>query len=448
MCQLPGSVKAGGMAFASYLSNEAMEEKMKRSRPNIDRIMVVMNPELESPDKLLKSSLIRRATEVAKRFDAAIDLFHVIFESSLAQKLFADDQTVAAERKRRIDDDATLLAEIALRMKSNGIRVTSEVQWASPRSGAILSQIELSRPDLVLKESDDNTYIAGLLTHTDWDLVRQADAHVWFVKGKADRVDKMMTAIGTVDPDEDVISSSDYATYQFAKSLASSYSAELHAVHSYQVPPLAPHMTYTPEFGIGPALQSRAIDERLKPVAERHGEELRNFAAEFDLDLDDIQLVAGHPAVVISEQARENNADLVVMGARNLGRWERFSHSVTAEPVLENAPCDILFVRERNDDQSADVRAMPLRGAPKIDVEKAIVDPRSVFDSPEDVANADVLSPKLRRRILEAWETDIRAEMIEEDEGGPVREIDAGCLAEIQSARQIVSRNPDEAVNS
>lgn len=408
--------------------------------------MVVLNPELQSVDDLLQSPLIKRATDVARKFNAAIDLLHICFESSLAQKLFADDETVKAERKRRIDDDATLLAELALRMKSNGIRVSSEVQWASPRSDAILSQIKLSRPDLVFKESDDNTYIAGLVTHTDWDIVRRADAHVWFVKGKSDRVTKMLAAVGTIDPDEDIISSSDYATYEFAKGLAAEYSANLQAVHSYQVPQLAPHMTYTPEFGISPAVQSRTFDERLRPVAKRHGEELKNFAAKFDLDVEDIELHAGHPAVVISEQARDSDTDLVVMGARNLGRWERFSHSVTAEPVLHNSPCDVLFVRERTDDRGADVRAMPLRGAPLIDVEKAIVDPRAVFESPLDVANAEQLSPKLRRRILEAWEADIRAEMVEEDEGGPVREINAGRLAEIQSARKLVRKDPGEAV--
>ena len=41
----------------------------------------------------------------------------------------------------------------------------------------------------------------------------------------------------------------------------------------------------------------------------------------------------------------------------------------------------------------------------------------------------------LRRRILQVWEYDIRAAMVEENEGGPVRDIDAGTLRDIQAAR-------------
>lgn len=45
------------------------------------------------------------------------------------------------------------------------------------------------------------------------------------------------------------------------------------------------------------------------------------------------------------------------------------------------------------------------------------------------------LSIELRNRILQAWQHDIRAEMVEENEGGPVKEIDVDALGEIFSAR-------------
>jgi hypothetical protein len=50
------------------------------------------------------------------------------------------------------------------------------------------------------------------------------------------------------------------------------------------------------------------------------------------------------------------------------------------------------------------------------------------------------LSVALRERILQAWEYDIRAEMAEENEGGPVGDIDVNALDDIVSAKQLLRK--------
>jgi hypothetical protein len=72
---------------------------------------------------------------------------------------------------------------------------------------------------------------------------------------------------------------------------------------------------------------------------------------------------------------------------------------------------------------------------PKYDLEAAITNPQETFESPQEVVNAVEISFDLKRRILQAWEYDIRAQMTEENEGGPVsRGIDVDVLDDIRAA--------------
>ncbi|HYQ24943.1 universal stress protein [Stenotrophomonas sp.] len=53
-------------------------------------------------------------------------------------------------------------------------------------------------------------------------------------------------------------------------------------------------------------------------------------------------LPAGDPAEVISAQARELDADLLVIGHRHLSRLQRLLDSSVAQWTLDHAPCPVL----------------------------------------------------------------------------------------------------------
>jgi len=79
----------------------------------------------------------------------------------------------------------------------------------------------------------------------------------------------------------------------------------------------------------------------------------------------------------------------------------------------------------------------PKRGAGPvagIDLSQAVLDPASVFRHPEDISTCEELTAAMRRRLLQLWEADVRAQMREEDEGGPVRTTRADVLEEIRGA--------------
>jgi nucleotide-binding universal stress UspA family protein len=56
-------------------------------------------------------------------------------------------------------------------------------------------------------------------------------------------------------------------------------------------------------------------------------------------------LLGGEPAEVITAQARALDADLVVVGSRGLGPFERFLFGTVSRQVLRTCPCDVLVAR-------------------------------------------------------------------------------------------------------
>ena len=244
----------------------------------LKKILVVMGPSLMAPEDFPESALLLHAVMLAKANNCHLELFHLCSDASLKRRILDTNQALGNERQKIADIAATRLAEIAIQiqLKEKGVKATQDVRWDQPRIDAILRKIVQSQPDLVMKESEDEGYIMGMVRHTDWELMRQSPVPVWFDKDGSD--------------------------------------------------------THVP---------------------------------------------------VQSQGAKQ--------------------------------------------------------GTPAFDIETAITTPEKTFDSPMEVANADELSVALRKRILQAWQMDIQAQMVAVDEGGPVTRIDISSLKEISAARKQLS---------
>ncbi len=406
--------------------------------PKLDRALVVVDTDFCSQRRPAESSLIRRALRLAKQTGCELELFSVRDDASLTQRLFAADVDVARERKARADREATRIAEIAMQLELEDVVVRHETRVDHPRGDAILRKVAESKPDVVMKRAGDHSYVMGLTTNTDWDLIRRSPSHVWFVHDEYSEVDRIITAIGTVSGEDEVIDASDYDVFREAHLIAEAFSATHCPVHTYQVPQsLVAYASYTPDLGDMnyPAGDLPTPAEHRRDVARTHGRAIHAFAKYFHLDPRNVRLAEGHPADVLPELASTMTADLVVMGARNLSRWQRAVSPVAAESVLADATCDVLYVKDRSATHAVAKRSAAAHGEPLIDVEQAIIDPAGSFSSPRAVAEADAISIALRIRILDAWEHDIRALLLAEGEGGSGGSVDIDRMDEINEAR-------------
>ena len=79
-----------------------------------------------------------------------------------------------------------------------------------------------------------------------------------------------------------------------------------------------------------------------------------------------------------------------------------------------------------------------------MDLEKAKLDPASVFRAPEDVLGAPGLSPEEKKSILVRWEADVEALLRATEEGMPPSEnrSPAELLRAVHEAMQSLERGP------
>ncbi|MBT8099953.1 MAG: universal stress protein, partial [Gammaproteobacteria bacterium] len=281
-------------------------------------------------------------------------------------------------------------------------------------------------------------------TNTDWELARRSPANLWLVSDSTRYIDRVVAAIGNKlgDP-SDVTTAADYDLLRAAGLLQDIYDAEIYPVNAYQ-PPMT--HTFVSSIGATPVAATAGTDEKVQVEAvKRHFGAVRALARYCNIPRENVHVLEGHPSDVIPRIVDELKANLIVMGARSFGRLERFVSSVTVEPVMSETDSDILIVRERDFSMVPKTATSPLRGVPRYDVEHAVTHPEDCFDSPQQVANLNEFSVDLRRRILQAWEYDIRAEMANENEGGPARRIDVNALDEIFAARELLEIKQSES---
>lgn len=406
------------------------------SKRDIQKALVVLGPGLAHADEPMQSTLIRRAVELARAAGCELELFHVAYNGALENAWFAAEAQVERTRRSMTDADATRLAEIAAWLRAEGVRVRHEVRWDASRIDAILQKVAETKPDFVMKQAREHSYLLGITSNTDWELARRSPAHLWLVNDKVDRIGRIVAAIGNrVDDPGDITSAADAELLHTASRLGEPFGARIHAVNAYELPSPTAYVA-TVGGAVPPAIplgdQQKLADE----VVARHTGAVQALVEKFDIGQDDVHIREGHPGDVIPDVAESVSADLIVMGARSIGRLERFLNPVTVEPVMSNAECDVLVVREPDPSAVPAARETPYFGSPEYDLERAITYPEDTFDSPQEVASLSGVSTGLRKRILQVWEYDIRAEMAAENEGVPARDIDVQALNEISAAKE------------
>lgn len=107
--------------------------------------------------------------------------------------------------------------------------------------------------------------------------------------------------------------------------------------------------------------------------------------------------------------------------------------------LLRQSPVPVWFNKDGSDANIPVQSQKSKQGVPTYDLEQAITSPEKTFASPMEVASTDELSAALRKRILQAWQMDIQAQMVAVDEGGPVTRIDISSPKEISEARELLN---------
>lgn len=316
----------------------------------MEKILVSLK-QTSAADYALDNLVLNRALSLAAEFDAALHLFQAVNSHPFMHNAFYASPESARWQEALVQEERVRLERLVEAVVAKGVsRVDCSIAESVNRADAIISTAEKIGADLILKESRDASFILGLLNNTDWELIRDASAPVWMAHGAKGPQAGVVAAL-EVNTSSSGQWSLDHQVFERALAISTAYDAPLHVVHAFQTPRTALFSDYVPLFPgeqLSPetlaVLEADHVADRER-IAGAHGQSIQNFLSQYAIDIGDIVIEEGPTAQIIKQQAEQHQAGLIVMGASpGKGRWDRILGHVTAEPALEHAPCDILFV--------------------------------------------------------------------------------------------------------
>ncbi len=241
------------------------------------------------------------------------------------------------------------LDAIVAPLRQEGLSVATGVLRGRPATAAI-QDVLMSSHDLLIKDAEADGH--PLFGSTDMQLLRNCPCPVWIVKPsqRAEPFRRILAAVDpTPPPDEtDVLhlrtkenrEALNTKIIQIASALAEREGSDLHILHAWFVPGESllrgeTHLTQEQVDEYVEAMrdsEQRAFDELLGRVASQVSRE-------------NVHMIKGDPAEVITRFASQEGVDLIVMGTVARTGIPGLVIGNTAEAVLRQVDCSVLAVK-------------------------------------------------------------------------------------------------------
>jgi universal stress protein E len=236
-----------------------------------------------------------------------------------------------------------LLAELVAGVTQAGVGVEINRSLERHVSDVIRREADSRQPMFVLKGTHYHTPTEkASLDSADWDLIRDLDYPLWFVKptGWRDRP----VVVAAVDPlnANDKPASLDYRIIDRARLVADECKGELKVLHTYQrLAEIGQRATWA----VKPAkLPVKELDRKIR---EEHRKALAALAEASNIPAKAVYLLPGRAHEVLPAFALEHDASLVVMGALARSKLRQRIIGSTAARALDHIHCDVLIAHAR-----------------------------------------------------------------------------------------------------
>ncbi len=411
------------------------------------KILVVVSEDLIESSQPSQSKLLRRAVELAQLFGAELELFHVCYDASLEWPLFSNHDFVRQAKATKLQQDASLVSEVATLLPTVGLKVKTDVRWGSPCADVVLQKVLDSKCDLVLKQTSEHTYVLGLQNTVDWSLIRDTHVPVWIVKERASdehrSIESVVSAIGTNPGSDDVFGEIDHAVLESSKVLVDASVAEHAMVHSYVAPQSLPVFA---DASTGERKRDGTRGVEVKSLEREHDKAVRAFTEFHRVSREAVHLVEGHPKHTLPTICGKLDADVLVMGVNDRTVWNRLWQPVAAEPVLADVRCDILFLKGDAHVAAVSRNDAVDRGRREFDLETAVVAPQSVFSDPFEIVEDKSIALRLKMRLLQSWQVDLNATLQNEQTEETVKVRAMSTMSDVNRALSLMEESRAAAV--
>ena len=271
--------------------------------------------------------VLERALSLARANRAKLTFIGVVHVPEVFREVLSPGRLARIRREQR--RSLTRLAAVA---EERGVETETELVVGKPFL-EIVRKVQRSEHDLVMTQGGREIG-AGVIDSTTMQLMRKCPCTIWVVRPHASNPHAGVLA--AIDPDgtDSEKESLNRRIMEVAISMARLESSEVHVVHVWESSGIPPG-------SYGEVWKSWEVTARSE-IKRR----LSEFLAEYELGPDPrVHLLAGRPAIAISELVSEEQIDLLVMGTVCRTGVRGFFVGNTAEGVLERVDCSLLTVK-------------------------------------------------------------------------------------------------------
>lgn len=296
------------------------------------RLFLVAAPDMS------RTPAFERAVALAKASGAALHIGLFIYEETLATFGHFNPEGMQQAREAYVAGQHEWLEEEAVILRSQGMKVTTEVIWTKNAAEEILAHVQELPADMLIKDAHPESAIKrAFITPLDWQLLRRCPAPMHLVTDSHNALPHSVVA--AIDP---LIQANEATEFndriiRAAEALALQCNAELHLLHACNA--MADHQPFStatlnlPWLGEIRQKMKTAAKESFRLLADRHGvaEKQRHF-------------LLGPPISCITDYASRSGVDVVVLGSSLHRRFDREMVGSTSEALLYRLPCSVLVV--------------------------------------------------------------------------------------------------------
>lgn len=246
-----------------------------------------------------------------------------------------------AQSIEALQDEA--IAELLDAVEKAGVRV--EVNKSGDRHVAdvIRREAEARQPMYVVKGTHYHTPSErASLGSADWDLIRNLDCPLWFVKPVDWKEPPVVVA--AVDPvhAHDKPAHLDLRIIERARVIAEDCKAALLVLHTYQT---LDEIGSRATWAFKP--KRLPVEDLNKKIRTEHEQAMKLLAETSKLPDDSVFVLPGRPEEVLPAFAEEKGASLVVMGALARSKMKQRIVGSTAARALDHFNCDVLVAHAK-----------------------------------------------------------------------------------------------------
>lgn len=297
----------------------------------IEKMLVVVDPTVD------RDFVIDRAKLIAGATGASLHLF-INNENTLGENSYIyegiDGKFFETQRKLFREHYEKELTDLVDELKKENLVASAQFSENHHLAESIIEAVNEHRPDLVLKSTHHHTAIErGLITNTDWRLIRKCPAPLLLVKPNEWLEDgSVVTAVDPLHVKSEQ-SRLDNVLLDGALQISESLKQNIKVFHSYYpfVSALFPLGGETTDY--------------LERVEEQHRSKVLELMHQHGIADEALELSCGELISSLTNCVLKSRANVLVLGALSRNILERAIVGNTAEKILEDCPCDVLVLK-------------------------------------------------------------------------------------------------------